>query len=129
MQPTSVKKISSESVNGTKILTRGYTKLLKSFSIINILESQCVGLEKSEPCIFPFTDINGKTHDLCTMEDPKDADEVFQNKPWCKVGQEGTTLVYDYCDMTKCKSKTISNILHVNISSERRVRHRDGYKV
>ena len=71
----------------------------------------CVG-ERGKDCIFPFTDNNGKTHDKCTREDPEDPNEPWNGEAWCKVGEEGTTLVYDFCDMTKCESKTsVSNHL------------------
>ena len=39
----------------------------------------------------------GVEHSACTMDDPPNG------VPWCKVGENGTTLIYDDCNMETCK--------------------------
>ena len=33
-------------------------------------------------------------------------DDPPNGVPWCKVGENGTTLIYDDCNMETCESKT-----------------------
>ena len=41
--------------------------------------------------------LKGVEHSACTMDDPPNG------VPWCKVGENGTTLIIDDCNMETCK--------------------------
>jgi len=44
--------------------------------------------------------LKGVEHFACTMDDPPNG------VPWCKVGENGTTLIYEDCNMETCKGES-----------------------
>ena len=41
-------------------------------------------------------------------------DDPPNGLPWCKVGQNGTTLIYEDCNMETCKSKQFFSWKHID---------------
>ena len=56
---------------------------------------------------FQVLNIQGVEHSACTMDDAPNG------VPWCKVGENGITLIYDDCNMDTCKG--IPYIPHLNL--------------
>ena len=44
-------------------------------------------------------------HTACTMDDPP------EGKPWCKVGENATHLIYDNCNMDTCERRYLKTQL------------------